>query len=246
MIYFVSDIHLGFYNRYQDKIIENKFLNFLTEIEKDCTTLVLLGDIFDYWFEYKYTIPKYYYRTLAKLEHFVSKSINIIYLMGNHDFGHKTFFFEEMGIKIIKKDLNIELMEKKFFLSHGDDKLPKDYGYKILKKILTNKICQFLFSTFHPTLAIEIAKFCSKSSRKYSTDINLTNNEQDKLIPFAEKVINQDCDFVVIGHTHKALYIDIQREDKSFGTYINLGSWLKVPHYAKFDGKKIELNIVKQ
>ncbi|MCL2039580.1 MAG: UDP-2,3-diacylglucosamine diphosphatase [Bacteroidetes bacterium] len=246
MIYFVSDIHLGFYKRDQDKIIENSFLNFLDTIEKDCTTLILLGDIFDYWFEYKFTIPKYYYRTLAKLEHFVSKNINVIYIMGNHDFGHKTFFLEELGIKISKKDLNIELMEKKFFLTHGDDKLPKDYGYKILKKVLNNKTCQFLFSTIHPTLAIGIAKFCSKSSRKYRTDTtNVTDNKDDKLISFAEKIINQNYDFIVIGHTHKALHIDIQRADKSFGTYINLGSWLNAPHYAKFDGKKIELNAVK-
>ncbi len=243
MIYFVSDVHLGLYDRKQDKIIENLFLNFLNDIEKDCTTLVLLGDIFDYWFEYKFTIPKYYYRTLAKLENLVSKNINVIYIMGNHDFGHKTFFFEEIGIKIVKEDLNIELMEKRFFLTHGDDKLPKSYVYKILKKILRNSTCQFLFSTIHPTLGIQIAKFCSKSSKKYRTESDIDNKE-DKLISFAEKIINQGCDFVIIGHTHKPSYIDIQREDKSFGTYINLGSWLNAPHYVKFDGKKIELKVV--
>jgi len=237
MIYFISDIHLGFCERSQDKKNENQFLNFLDTIAEDCSTLFLLGDIFDYWFEYKFTIPKYYYRTIAKLEQLVAKNINVIYIMGNHDFGHKTFFLKELGIEIIKNDLFIELMGKSFFLSHGDGKLPKDYGYKILKKITRNKICQFLFSIIHPTIGIQIATFCSKSSRKYNN--NFQEEKQDALIPYAQKIINQNCDFVIMGHTHIAVNTEIIRPDNTSGRYINLGSWLYEQHYAKFDGEDV-------
>ena len=238
MLYFVSDIHLGYYDRKQDKIIENQFLNFLNFIENDCSTLILLGDIFDYWFEYKYTIPKYHYRTLAKLEQLIAKKINIIYIMGNHDFGHKSFFLEEIGVRIVKSDLYIELMGKKFFLSHGDGKSPKNYGYKILKKILGNKVCQFLFSTIHPTIGIKLAIFSSKTSKKRKVN----NSQQTLLELYAQKIIiNQNCDFVVAGHTHIPSYIEMIRPDKSLGTYINLGSWLEQPYYAKFDGIEIKL-----
>ena len=242
MLYFVSDIHLGYYDRKKDKKIENEFINFLNTIEADCSTLILLGDIFDYWFEYKYTIPKYYYRTLAKLEQFIAKNINIIYIMGNHDFGHKTFFLEEIGIKIIETDLHIDLLGKKFFLSHGDIKLPKDYSYKILRKIFRNKICQFLFSTIHPTIGIKVAKYFSHSSKKHRSNNSLdTINNQDKLISVAQEIINNGSDFVIMGHTHIPSNIELTRPDGTLGRYINLGSWLKKPYYAKFDGTKIEL-----
>jgi len=237
MLYFVSDVHLGYYNRIKDKELENKFLYFLNKIEEDCTTLIMLGDIFDYWFEYKYTIPKYYYRTITKLEQFVEKGIEIIYVMGNHDFGHKTFFLEELGIKIVKDDLSIELMGKRFFLSHGDGKFPKDYGYKILKKILRNKICQFLFSTIHPTIGIKLASKSSQSSRKYRP----SKFTEDILIPFAKTLINQGYDFVLMGHIHILTNMQFIRSDGTFGKYINLGSWFNSPHYAKFDGKNIDL-----
>jgi UDP-2,3-diacylglucosamine hydrolase len=237
MFYFVSDVHLGFYNRNQDKIIENQFLNFLNSIEDDCDTLFLLGDIFDYWFEYKFSVPKYYYRTLAKLEQFVAKKINIIYIMGNHDFGHKTFFIEEMGIKIIKNDLSIKIMNKKFFLSHGDGKLPKDYGYKILKKILRNKICQFLFTTIHPTIGIKLATMSSHSSRKKRNSIY----KEDKLINFAKTKIEQGFDYVIMGHIHIAGTHKFITSNGNEGIYFNLGSWFSEPHYIKYNGTDINL-----
>lgn len=150
MIYFVSDIHLGYHERHKDKILEDKFINFLSAIEPDCETLILLGDIFDFWFEYKTVIPRYFYRTLSMFDRLVQRGIKIEYLMGNHDFGHKNFFAEEFGINIIKNDISHEFSAKQFYLSHGDGKSYNDNGYLLLKRVLRNPFCQKLYTGLHP------------------------------------------------------------------------------------------------
>ena len=235
MVYFLSDVHLGLYSREENIFIENKLLQFLTQIEKDCEVLFIVGDLFDYWFEYKYVIPKYYYRTLSKLKEMRLKGIKIEYLMGNHDFGHRDFFENELDITIYKNDIEREFNGKKFYLTHGDGKNYKDTGYKILKKVLRNSFAQWLFNKLHPDFGIWLASSSSKKSRNY------TGNKQwgvdDGMEDFARSMIDKGSDYVIVGHRHKATFKNLGQ-----GFFVDLGDWLKDdPTFAVFDGNELLL-----
>ncbi|MFC2129918.1 UDP-2,3-diacylglucosamine diphosphatase [Bacteroidota bacterium] len=235
MIYFLSDVHLGLYSRRQNLTRENKLLNFLSVIKDDCETLFIVGDLFDYWFEYNYVIPKYYYRILATLKDMRLAGINIEYLMGNHDFGHKNFFEQELDIAIFGDDIQREFGGKKFLISHGDGKNNKDTGYKILKKILRNPLALWFYGWLHPDLAIWLARSSSKKSRTYTGHKKW--GENDGMEDFALEKIRQGFDYVITGHRHKATYKKLDS-----GIFIDLGDWLvENPTFARFDGNKTEL-----
>ena len=138
MIYFISDAHLGHEKKDINRTVEDTLIAFLGKIQSDCEKLFIVGDLFDYWFEYKSVIPKIYIRTLAALINLKDKGIPIEYIMGNHDFGHYKYFEEEMGIPVFRDDIEREINGKKFYISHGDGKSYNDTGYLILKKILRN------------------------------------------------------------------------------------------------------------
>ncbi len=233
MIYFISDVHLGFYHRSKDKEREDLLLKVLEKISLDATELYFLGDIFDYWFEYKTVVPKYFYRTLALIRKLTDQGIKIEYLMGNHDFAHKSFFEEELNVRIHINDIERTLEGKHFYLSHGDELNPTDKSYKIAKRILRSSFNQWLYAKLHPDFAIELAAKSSVQSRKYS---GLKYPPQDFMKEFAEAKINQGFDYVIMGHRHKvAEYIF------DGGAYLNLGDWLKDPRIAKFDGNSVLL-----
>lgn len=239
MIYFISDIHLGFYKREKDKILENKLLKFFDLIHKD-ETLVIIGDLFDYWFDYREVIPSNFYRTVQKLFELREKQVKIIYLIGNHDFGHYNFFKEELGILPIENDLEIELLGKKFYLSHGDGKSYNDNGYKILKVILRSKWAQKMYRWLHPDFGIWLASGSSRKSRHYTESKDF--GPRDGLKDFAINKIEEGFDYVVMGHRHK---LEITQHKQGF--YINLGTWLSKPIYGLFDGlhfKIVELEIL--
>ncbi len=234
MIYFISDVHLGFYKRDKDYVREDLLLRFLDTISGDCEKLFILGDLFDYWFEYKHVVPRYFYQTLTALKNMRLKGIDIEYLMGNHDFGHWDFFEKEIGIPIIKEDISREIYGKKFFLSHGDGKAYNDGPYRLLKKILRNKLSQKLYYLLHPDIGIALASTSSKKSRNYTDKKDYTN--RDGMRDFAVQKIEEGFDYVIMGHRH--LFIN---EKIGNGRYINLGEWLTDPHYARFDGNDLKL-----
>lgn len=239
MIYFISDIHLGLGTKEQQAERETAFIQFLQMIEHDCESLYIIGDLFDFWFEYSTVIPKHFYRTLAELKRWTDKGKSITYLMGNHDFGHHTFFKEEFGITVHEHDLAITIGNISLYLSHGDGKAYHDTGYLILKRILRNSFSKFLFRLIHPDIGIGIASWASKGSRIH-TDAKEYGEQSvgDGLRDFAEKKIKESgYDYVIMGHKHKA-------EIQTFGsgTYMNLGHWLSFPAtYAIFDGKELKL-----
>ncbi|MEJ5285957.1 MAG: hypothetical protein CH6_4041 [Candidatus Kapaibacterium sp.] len=234
MIYFISDVHLGYYTGKKNNEIEHVLLSFLDIISTNCQVLVIVGDLFDFWFDYKTVIPKHFFRTVAKLDDLKRMGKEIIYLMGNHDFGHFQFFKKELGIEVIENDISIEFFGKKFYISHGDGKIKNDLGYLILKQILRNKISRYFFRFIHPDLGIFVAKNSSRKSRKYTH--NRSKKNFDSLFDFAKQKIDQGYDFVIMGHTHKP-------EIRSYkgGFYINLGDWLSKPMVGIFDGFEIKL-----
>lgn len=234
MIYFISDLHLGLEPRKTDIKRENLLINFLTKIEDDCEKLFIVGDLFDYWFEYNTVIPKYFYRTLNVFNNLRQKGIEIEYVMGNHDFGHIDFFEVELDIPIHRDDIIRDLYGKKFFISHGDGKSYKDTGYKILKAILRHPLSLWLYLKLHPDFGIGLASRSSKSSRNYTSKKRY--GKTDGMRDYAFNKIDEGFDYVIMGHRHKA-----ELSHHNSGIYVNLGEWIKKPTFGMFDGKNFQL-----
>ena len=231
---FISDIHLGL----QSKVIENRkerllvsFLNFAYDNAKE---LFIVGDLFDYWFEYKKVYQKGFFRTFTALQDLTEKGIKLHYIIGNHDFMHNNFFKDEIGAIMYEDPVNCLLNGKKFFIGHGDGLVKNDLGYNILKKILRNKGLQKFYSWIHPDIGVTIASSTSKSSRDFTSNKNY--GEEDGLFDAAKEKIDEGYDYVLFGHLHKRCYLKYKD-----GLYVNLGSWLDAPCYGIFKDDKFEI-----
>ncbi len=233
-IFFISDVHLGLHDKFREKEKERRLLAFLSYVEEHGDELFIIGDLFDYWFEYKYVIPRGYHHTISKLGLMVEKGIKIHYVAGNHDFWLKDFFPKDLGIPIYKDPFEVVLRGKRFYLHHGDGLALKDTGYRILKKVLRSRLNIFLFTLLHPDLTAPLAKASSRGSREHTA--NKDYGETDGMILFATKKIESGCDAVVMGHRHKPLSLKIGN-----GIYINLGDWISYSTYAEFSGTDLEL-----
>ena len=170
--FFISDIHLGLLHPDVEKEKEKLLVKFLRYATSSCDELYIIGDLFDYWFEYKRVIQKGFVRTLAALADFSDSGKQIHYIIGNHDFLHRDFFETEIGAKVYHDTIDITLNGKRFFMGHGDGLIKNDVGYNILKKILRNKTLQRFYSLVHPDLGIKIASHTSKTSREYTSKKN--------------------------------------------------------------------------
>ncbi|PKL82717.1 MAG: UDP-2,3-diacylglucosamine diphosphatase [Ignavibacteriae bacterium HGW-Ignavibacteriae-3] len=226
--YFISDVHLGLHSNEIERETEKKLVNFLDFAKETCDELFIIGDLFDFWFEYKRVIQKGFIRTLSKLSELPEAGKKVHYIIGNHDFLHRDFFEKEIGVFLYHDPLDILLNDKKFFLAHGDGLVKNDLGYKILKKILRNKSLQRIYSLVHPDLGIKIASATSKTSRDYTSTKNY--GEIDGLFESAKIKIDSGFDYVMFGHSHRRTFKKYNK-----GTYINLGSWLELPCYGKFN-----------
>jgi UDP-2,3-diacylglucosamine hydrolase len=232
--YFISDLHIGAEENSNETNRQKIILRFLQEIANDATHLCIVGDLFDFWFEYKYVIPKKYFRFIHQLKNMTDEGIEIHYLTGNHDFYLGSFLDESVDIKTWDHDCSLEFGGKKFYLFHGDGVAKKDVGYRILKRILRNRFNLKLYRWLHPDFGIPFARFVSGSSRKYTNQINLRDESDYK--DYAEKKFEEGYDYVLMGHRHNPLE-HIVGDHK----YINLGDWIDKYTYAIFDGKSLKL-----
>lgn len=232
--YFISDLHLGLLTPEIEKKKERSLVRLLNSIESDAKELFILGDLFDYWFEYRRVYQKGFFRTLTALSDLAESGTEIHYLVGNHDFLHRDFFEKEIGVKIYGNPITPEIENKKFFLGHGDGLVKNDLGYKILKKILRNKFLQKLYSLLHPDLGIWLASSTSKTSRNYTKEKDY--GEGDGLFETAKIKIDAGFDYVLFGHAHQRVF-----KEYKHGYYINLGTWLDKPCYGKFKDNKFEI-----
>lgn len=232
--FFISDVHLGLQSKELEREKEQKLVNFLQFAANNCDELIILGDLFDYWFEYRRVIQKGFFKTLASLQELTEKGIKIHYLIGNHDFMHRDFFTEDIKTELHFDPIELNLDEKKFFIGHGDGLIANDIGYKFLKKVLRNRFLQFLFSIVHPDLGIKIASSTSKKSRDYTKTKDY--GENDSLFQVAKQKIDEGFDYVMFGHSHRRAF-----EKYKNGYYINLGTWLYKPCYGKFQNDKFEI-----
>jgi UDP-2,3-diacylglucosamine hydrolase len=237
----LSDFHLGVPTREKSLEREKRIVRFLNQIKNDAKEIYILGDIFDFWFEYKTVVPKGYTRLLGTIAHLSDSGISIHFFTGNHDMWSFSYFQEELGVKLYKEPILKEIDGKKFFLGHGDGLGPGDKGYKFIKKIFSNKFCQWLFAQMHPNIGIGLANYFSRKSRMANAqadEVFLGENEE-WLVQFCKDYLskNPPVDYFVFGHRHLPLDIRLEKGAR----YINLGEWVKYNSYAVFDGKELEL-----
>lgn len=237
-IYFASDLHLGIPTHAASLEREKKFVRWLDMVAADAGTIFLIGDLFDYWFEYKSVVPKGAVRVLGKLAELRDRGIPIYYWVGNHDPWMFGYFEKELGIPVFHDPQIFTINDKKFFIAHGDGLGPGDHGYKFIKKIFRNKICQWAFRQLHPDFASRLANFSSKTSREAQEAPKFLGKDNEWLYIFAkEKLAEAHFDYFVFGHRHLPLNISINEQSK----YINTGDWINHFSYAIFDGQNMEL-----
>jgi len=242
-IYFASDFHLGAPNHAISFKREEIIVNWLNQVSTDATEIILLGDIFDFWFEYKTVIPKGFSRLLGTLASISDKGIKLHIFTGNHDLWMKDYLSKELNAIIYKKPVKMDFGNKKFYLAHGDGLGPGDYGYKFINQIFKSHSCQWLFRWLHPDIGISFANFCSKLSRstvsKYA-DTFLGENEW--LVIHSRKILSDDndIDYLIYGHRHYPIVYDLNEKSK----YINLGDMITHFSYAVFDGTDLSVHSI--
>ena len=239
-VYFLSDFHLGAPNAAESLIREKKIIRFLDEIRTTAAAVFIVGDLFDFWYEYKKVVPKGYVRILGKLAEITDSGIPVHFFVGNHDMWMRDYFQKELNIAVYFEPMPFEFNGKRFFIGHGDGLGPGDHGYKFIKKIFRNKACQWLFGILPPFIGIGIAHYFSRKSRVQTgqTDETFLREDKEWLIIYSKEILKNDLyDFLVFGHRH--LPIDFSLNGSS--RYINLGDWIRYFSYAVFDGQQLEL-----
>jgi UDP-2,3-diacylglucosamine hydrolase len=240
-VLFLSDFHLGIPNYEKSLAREQKICNLLDLYKDKVSDIYFVGDVFDFWFEYKTVVPKGYYRFFGKLAELTDNGIQIHFFKGNHDMWMRDFFKKEFKAKIYSDPVSISISNKKFLIGHGDGLGPGDYKYKALKKFFASSVCQFLYRWIHPDIGMTIASFFSQKSRYSQNQCVETYHGHDRewLYLFAkEKTKSENIDYFVFGHRHLPIYTAIE---STSAKYINLGDWLNFDTYAVFDGNELSL-----
>lgn len=243
-IYFLSDFHLGAPNHEASLEREKIIVQFLDEIKDQAAEIFLVGDMFDFWYEYRKVVPKGYVRLLGKLAELTDRGIPMHFFVGNHDMWMKDYFQKELGIPVYYHPKEFERNGKKFLVGHGDGLGPGDHGYKRLKKIFRNPACKWLFGILPPMAGMGLANYLSRRSRRMtgSTEETFLGEEKEWLIIYCKEVLKKEqFEFFVFGHRH--LPIDFRLDNGS--RYINLGDWIRYYTYAEFDGEHIVLKSYK-
>jgi len=239
-IYFASDFHLGLNKNGTSRAREARIIRWLASIIDDTEQLYILGDLFDYWFEYKKVVPKGFIRILTKLSEFTDRDIPVHIFTGNHDMWMFDYLEDEIGAIIYRAPIVRQLQGKKFLLGHGDGLGPGDHGYKFIKKVFRSKINQWLFARLHPNLGITLMQKFSKKSRDAETESPaFMGPDKEWLIQYCEKKIEKgDIDYFIFGHRH--LPIDYTLSNKR-SRYINCGDWIEHNSYVVLREGEIEL-----
>ena len=242
-IYFSSDNHLGAPN-YSDSLIREKlFISWLDKIKNDAEVIFLLGDLFDFWFEYYKSVPKGFTRVLGKLAELSDSGIKIYFFVGNHDYWTRDYFQKEIGMEVLKKPTEFKINNKLFFIGHGDGLGPGDFKYKFLKRIFRNPLFIFLFRINYPWFGIPLGNFFSRKNKILSgNNIKFISKENEILYHFCKKKLNvKHYDFFVFGHRHLPLKIELGNNSY----YFNTGDWINHYSFLHFKDDSLELKYFK-
>ena len=241
-IYFVSDVHLGAPQIDNSKEHERTFVNWLDSIKETAEAVYLLGDIFDFWFEYKKSIPKGFSRFLGKLCEFYDAGIPVHFFTGNHDIWIFDYLPAETGIIVHKKPTIKEIDGFRFFIGHGDGLTKYEKKLKVYKWIFNNRVAQWFFRWLHPDVGIKIAQIWSGYNQTKHKEAKFQGIENEWLVLWANETLkNEHFDFFVFGHRH--ITKDVNLNDKS--RLIYLGDWISLFSYGEWDGEKFELKFNK-
>ena len=239
-IYFASDQHFGAPTAGASFPREQKFVAWLDEIKKDAEALFLLGDLFDFWFEYKTVVPKGFIRVLGKLAELRDAGIPIYFFVGNHDLWMGDYFEKELNIPVYHNNQEFTFNGKTFFIGHGDGKGPGDRGYKRMKKLFTHPFSKWLFHWLHPDVGVKFAQYLSVKNKLISgaEDVKFLGKDNEWLVQYCNrKLTSKHYDFFVFGHRHLPLEIELNATSK----YVNLGDWISYFTYGVFDGESMTL-----
>nr|HMT30262.1 UDP-2,3-diacylglucosamine diphosphatase [Bacteroidia bacterium] len=232
-IYFISDFHLGAPDKVRSLEREKRVVRWLDMVKSDASEIYLMGDIFDFWFEYKHAVPRGYVRLLGKLAELSDSGIKLHYFTGNHDMWVFDYLPQEIGVTIYREPVTRTINGKQFYIGHGDGLGPGDHGYKFIKKVFANKFCQWLFARLHPNFGIPLALYFSRKSRiaTGTTDEKFLGEEKEWLVIYCKELLQQKhFDYLIFGHRHLPLDIHLKENSR----YINLGEWLNYNTYAEF------------
>ena len=238
-VYFASDFHLGTPNAASSLEREKKLVKWLEMASQDASAIFLLGDIFDFWFEYKKAIPRGFIRFQGKLAELADQGMPIYFFTGNHDMWMFDYFPTEFGITVYNDPVELEINETKFLIGHGDGLGPGDKQYKRLKKIFKNRVSQKAFSVLHPNFGMGVAHRWSKRSRLANNKHEeVFHDEKEHLLVYCkEQEALEHRDYYIFGHRH--LTLDLKVADNS--RYLNPGDWVNHSNYIVFDGTNCEI-----
>lgn len=239
-IYFASDQHLGAPTPEASFPREQKFVAWLDDVKKDAEAIFLLGDLFDFWFEYKTVVPKGFVRVLGKLAEIRDSGIPVYFFVGNHDLWMDDYFQMELNIPVYHTTKEFTFNNKAFLIGHGDGLGPGDKGYKRMKKVFTNPFSKWLFRWLHPDVGVKLAQYLSVKNKLISgdEDVKFLGEENEWLVQYAKlKLQSKHYDYFVFGHRHLPMEIQLNESSK----YVNLGDWIGYFTYGVFDGTTFEL-----
>ena len=239
-IYFVSDLHLGFPDAATSLEREKKFVRWLDFIAAGAQAIVLVGDLFDFWFEYKQAVPRGYVRVLGKLAVLRDAGLPVYFFTGNHDQWMFGYFEKELNIPVFHNAQHFKIQNKKFFVAHGDGLGPGDHGYKFLKKIFQGRLSRWFFARLHPNAGVSLGKKWSRNNHLLGGNVDETFKGEQKewLVQFAKSVLQKEhFDYFIFGHRHLAIEFPLNETS----TYVNLGDWISFYTYAEFDGIDLRL-----
>ncbi len=241
--YFASDFHLGIDGAVTSAQREKLIVQWLEQSAADMQTLYLLGDVWDYWFEYGQVVPKGYTRLMGCLGRIRDAGIPVYYFTGNHDMWMFNYLKDELDIPILRQPVIHEIDGKTFYIGHGDGLGPGDHGYKMIKRIFASPISQWLFARIHPNTGIRLMKYFSGTSRQHTTEETFLGPEREWLIQHSLDILaKQPIDYFVFGHRHLPIEYNL---GVNGARYINLGDWLLYNSYAEWDGGQLNLRYYK-
>ncbi len=223
--YFISDVHLGLGEKSHERAKEDRLLGFFRTILPKTRELYIVGDLFDFWFEYRTVIPKGFHRTLSALQAFTDEGIPVHYLVGNHDFWMGDYFSSELGMTVHRDPFETTIDRKRVYLHHGDGLAQNDVGYRLIKPVLRNRLNIALYRWLHPDIGVRLARGSSRTSRAYTSTKHY--GEEGAMRDFAARQIDRGADIVIMGHRHKPHHEKIGK-----GVYVNLGDWITYHTYA--------------
>jgi UDP-2,3-diacylglucosamine hydrolase len=239
-IYFLSDFHLGAPDASKSLEREKKIVRFLRHIQPTAAEIFILGDMFDFWYEYKTVVPKGYSRILGALADITDAGIPVHFFVGNHDMWMNGFFEAEFAIPVYHEPKQFERFGKKLYIGHGDGLGPGDHGYKFIKKIFRNPLCNWLFGFAHPSIGMGVANYLSRRSRAKTgnTDLKFLGEENEWLLIYSKEIeAQQHHDYYVFGHRHLPLQLPVN----DTAMYMNVGDWINHFTYGVLNQNGFEI-----